>query len=89
MPTHTYISYIMPNEDSELARERVETSISELSEWLANNFLMLNDDKTICLAIGSHFKDPPHLSNLTIGNTEFTKNNSAHNLGVPVILIKL
>ncbi len=68
--------------DSALARERVETYISELREWMAINFLMLNDDKTVFLVIGSHFKDPPHLSNLTIGSTEITKSNSARNLGV-------
>ncbi len=72
-----------PNpEDSELARERVETCISELREWMAMNFLMLNDDKTVCLVIGSCFKDPPHLSNLTIASMEITKSNSAGNLGV-------
>ncbi len=37
-----------PNpEDSESARERVETCISELREWMVINFLMLNDDKTV------------------------------------------
>ncbi len=34
------------------------------------------------LVIGSCFKDPPHLSNLTIGSTEITKSNSARNLDV-------
>ncbi len=71
-----------PNpEDSELARERVETCISELREWMAINFLMFNDDKTVFLVSGSCFKDPPHLSNLTIASMEINKSNSARNFG--------
>ncbi len=43
--------------------------------------------KTVFLVIGSSFKDPPYLSNLTIAsmeitNTEITKSNSARNLVV-------
>ncbi len=72
-----------PNpEDSELARERVETCISELREWMAISFLMLNDDKTVFLVIGSCFKDRPHVRNLTIGSTHISMSNSARNLGV-------
>ncbi len=80
--TTSYIIFKSNPEDSELARERVENCNSELREWMTINFLMLNDDKTVFLVIGSRFKDPPHLSNLTISSTEITKSNSAHNLGV-------
>ncbi len=45
---------------------------------MAMYFLVLNDDKTVFLVIGSCFKDPPHLSNLIIGSTEITKSISAH-----------
>ncbi len=80
--TTSYIWSSSLRQDSELARERVETYISDLREWMAINFLMLNDDKTVFLVIGSCFKDPPLLSNLTIGSNEITKSNSARNLGV-------
>ncbi len=76
-----YLVFNLNPGDSELARERVETHISELCEWMAINFLMFNDNKTVVLVIASHFKDPPHLSNPTIGSTVITKSNSARNRG--------
>ncbi len=65
--------------------ERVETSISELREWMATIFLMLNLDKIVFVVIGSCIKHPPLLIILTIGSTVITKSNSVCNLGITFV----
>ncbi len=43
----TQLYLVFKHNLDELARERVETCISELREWTVIKFLMINDDKTI------------------------------------------
>ena len=63
--------------------KRIEACICEIRQWMQDNFLKLNDEKTEFLLIGSRQQmskvSVPHI---TIGDSDVTPATSARNLGV-------
>ncbi|XP_046555665.1 G-protein coupled receptor 54-like [Haliotis rubra] len=77
-----YIS-IKPSEVSQ-GVHKIERCIMDIREWMAVNYLKLNDSKTQFLAIGSRQqlqKMPPGIT-LKIGTEDVKTSNSARSLGI-------
>ena len=78
--TQLYISFT-PS-DCPTATSRLEACISEIRDWMKNNFLKLNDSKTEFLTFGSRHQlaKVPTLS-INIGDTTVPAASSARNIG--------
>ena len=61
---------------------RLENCIRETSEWMTNNFLKLNDEKTKITLLGTQ-QQLANISNITIkvGTSEIKSVKSVRNLG--------
>jgi hypothetical protein len=61
----------------------MECCVSEIKEWMRNNLLKLNDEKTEVLVISTpHFRSKFQGSELKIGESNVQASESARNLGV-------
>ena len=62
--------------------DQLQKCISEIKDWMGNNFLRLNDDKTEVLLLGSKhaLSKLPNLS-VTIGETDIVTVPEVRNLG--------
>ena len=79
--TQIYATFNLP--DLELTCTRLERCISDISNWLATNFLKLNSDKTELLLLSSRFsKVDNRLFSLNIAETAIQPKSSARNIGV-------
>ena len=68
-----------PSEATTLTRT-IESCISDVKVWVAQNKLQLNDDKTFLLTGSAPGIDLP--SSLCVGHGDIQFSNAAHNLGV-------
>jgi len=62
-------------------KTRVENCVKEIKEWMAKNFLKLNDDKTELILMRKHTLKESELV-IRIGDHEVTPSTEARNLGV-------
>jgi hypothetical protein len=60
----------------------MEQCVREIREWMAENFLKLNDPKTEFLLIGSRFRPQVSCSHIKIGEEQVVPTASARNLSV-------
>ena len=78
--TQLYISIDLS--DTSQSRIKMEKCIFDIQEWMSNNFLCLNGDKTEVLLLTPKSKDVPniniHIDSDTIGNTQVVKNLGAY-----------
>ena len=65
----------------EEVKTRVENCVKEIKEWMAKNFLKLNDDKTELILMRKHTLNETRLV-IQIGDHEVTPSMEARNLGV-------
>ncbi len=77
-----YIAFKPTLEDVNRAVQITENCLTDLRTWFAQNFLQLNDDKTIFMLIGSKFKLLPKIPYIQVGEIEITPFATATNLGV-------
>ena len=74
-----YIAFKPKPEDVSRAVQITENCLTELCTWFAQNFLQLNDDKTIFMLIGSQFKPLPEIPYIQVGEVEITPSATATN----------
>ncbi len=73
----------LPTEDGiNAAKSDLEACIKAIRQWMADNFLQLNDDKTEFLVICSRYQQRPQFGSLQIGSTEVSESVCARNIGV-------
>ena len=78
-----YITFKTDSDDDTcLAKSRVEHCIEEIDRGMISNKLKLNDDKTELIVFSSKFRPRPCLSNVQIGSECIEHSNTVHNLGV-------
>ncbi len=80
--TQLFLSFDPTQENAESALQRIETCIDEIRQWMSQNFLKLNDDKTEFIIIGSHFqRSKVHIPHIRVGDVNITPGDSVRNLG--------
>lgn len=69
--------------DGNLAKERLEKCIADVSAWMHDNHLKLNHSKTECIVIGSKhtLQQVQNVSELKVGNATVACANSVKNIG--------
>ena len=78
--TQLYIAF--DQDDAVDTIKRIEACVMEIKEWMAMNWLKLNDEKTLSLLLRT--PTVGHLSNISdiiIGDNDITPSPSARNLG--------
>jgi hypothetical protein len=74
-------------QDHEASKQQLESCIAEVRQWMADNMLKLNDDKTEYLVIGSRHmlrQVPESLLSIQVGDKTIAAVSSARNIGVMV-----
>lgn len=71
-----------PKKDLSMSISCLELCVKEVRQWLQNNMLMLNDEKTEVILLGSrhHLKQNPSID-ITVGNSNITSVHCVRNLG--------
>ena len=69
-------------DDVNLAIDRVVSCVSEISCWMEQNDLKLNQQKTDILLIHSRFRDGPALDHLQFGDERISVSDNVTILGV-------
>ena len=81
--TQLYLSFKPDNEASQLAAlVAMEACIEDIRRWMIHDKLMLNDDKTEFLLIGTRRQlEKIQIDNLSIGDSAVPASTLARNLG--------
>jgi hypothetical protein len=75
-----YISFDI--HEAGVATKRIEEAVTTIKEWMSNNFLCLNEDKTEILLIASpSMHKKVNIPHLTIGSEKISPTSSAKNIG--------
>ncbi len=77
-----YIAFKPKPDDVNRAVQITENCLTDLRTWFAQNFLQLNDDKTIFMIIVSKFNLLPEIPYIQVGEVEIIRSATATNLGV-------
>ena len=81
--TQVYISF--KPEDETTVLKQLESCISEIRLWMANNYLKLNDDKTEFMILGSkHSLKNTNVTSITIGDTQVEASTTVKNIGATI-----
>ncbi len=81
--TQLYICFNPTQSSADHVIEQIEACICEIRQWMQDNFLKLNDEKTEFLLIGSrHQLSKVSVPHITIGDSDITPASNARNLGV-------
>ena len=82
--TQLYLELCLDDSSSQTADiRRVERCVADIREWMRNNMLMLNDDKTELLIFHPKSTDPVDLpQGVIVGNSSIPPSKTAKNLGV-------
>lgn len=81
--TQLYTSFSCKNtHDFQVAKQRLESCISDITLWMTANKLKLNNGKSELLLLHSQFRPTPTLPSLTVGEKIIRPTNKARNLGV-------
>ncbi len=67
-----YIAFKPKPEDVNRVLQITDNCLTDLCTWFAQNFLQLNDEKTIFMLICSKFKLLPDISYIQVGEVEIT-----------------
>ena len=71
--------------DQDLTKQRLESCVDEVRNWMANNMLKLNDNKTEYMIIGSRHalnNINENIKTINIGKESIKMSSSARNIGV-------
>jgi len=82
--TQLYVAFKRNCPDANAALTSLEGCIEAVRQWMAHNFLKLNDDKTEFLVIKSkHHRPSPldRISSIHIGDCDIKKSEKARNIG--------
>ena len=79
--TQIYIAF-KPKEGTDDALSKLHQCMSAIRNWMATNFLKLNDDKSECLLLGTA-KNLKNVSigSVKVGNSEIERSDSVRNIG--------
>jgi len=64
------------------AKSSVELCVNDISCWMTNNLLKLNQEKTELIVISLKFRPKPAISYVSVGDEQILSKSSARNLGV-------
>ena len=80
--TQLYFAFEPTTDGSMAAKEKMEACIQDIRQWMAVNFLKLNDDKTEVIVFHSRHHAPPQFNSVNIGLENITASKAARNIGV-------
>ena len=80
--TQMYIT--SPASERQIQLQKLELCIKDIRAWSVENKLLLNDAKTEVIHVSSRFKNPDHLSHVTVGTSHIETVSEARNLGVVI-----
>lgn len=72
-------SYIVTLDE---VRSTIEACVSDINEWMTDNKLKLNNDKTELLILHAHHRPPPSLDSVCAGTELIKASESVRNIGV-------
>ena len=64
------------------AKEKMDACIQDIRQWMAVNFLNLNDDKTEVIVCHSQNHAPPPFNSVNNGLENITASKAARNIGI-------
>ena len=77
-----YVSFKPTQNDADYALNKLESCVSEIREWMTDNFLKLNDDKSEFIVMGSKcLHDKVNIPHFHIGNSSTVPASKVRNLG--------
>ena len=77
-----YVSFKPTQNDADYALNKLESCVSEIREWMTDNFLKLNDDKSEFIVMGSKcLRDKVNIPHFRIGNSSIVPASKVRNLG--------
>ena len=77
-----YVSFNPTQNDSDYALNKLESCVSEIREWMTDNFLKLNDDKSEFIILGSIcLRDKVNIPHFRFGNSSIAPASKVRNLG--------
>ncbi len=80
--TQIYLSMKPGPETTDQAVIKIQNCIREVGQWMASNFLKLNDSKTEVMVFGAKHKLQPLQINIQIGDQPIRPSKTVRNLGV-------
>ena len=81
-----YVSFNYKDQnDLEQVKLRVEACLVDIMNWMSENKLKLNIDKTELLILSSKFRAEPAFPVLTAGSDIITPTSQARNIGVTFV----
>ena len=80
--TQIYIEFDLTTHSADEAKKKMEACVADISKWMRENKLQLNEDKTELIVITpSRQSKKVSVDSVTVGNCEIKPADSAHNLG--------
>ena len=77
-----YVSFKPTQNDADYALNKLESCVSEIREWMTDNFLKLNDDKIEFIVLGSKcLRDKVNIPYFRNGNSSIVPASKIRNLG--------
>ena len=77
-----YVSFKPAQNDADYALKKLESCVTEIREWMTDNFLKLNDDKSEFIVLGSKcLCDKVNIPHFCIGNSSIVPASKVRNLG--------
>ena len=77
-----YVSFKPTQNDADYALNKLESCVTEIREWMTDNFLKLNDDKSEFSVFGSKcLRDKVNIPHFRIGNSSIVPASKVRNLG--------
>lgn len=77
----TQIYVLLDPSDSNEMLDKLELCVSDVRDWMSNNFLKLNDSKTEFMTISGSRGKQPNIDSIKIGNETVNPVPSAKNIG--------
>ena len=80
--TQLYVEFDLTPDSAEEAKIKMESCVADISKWMCENKLQLNEDKTELLVITpSRQSNKASIQSLKIGSCDITPAVTARNLG--------
>ena len=77
-----YVSFKPTQNDADYALNKLESCVSKIGEWMTDNFLKLNDDKSEFIVMGPKcLRDKVYIPNFCPGNSSMVPACKVRNLG--------
>ena len=77
-----YVSFKPTESDADCPLNKLDSCVTEIREWMTDNFLKLNDDKSEFIVFGFKcFRDKVNIHYFRIGNSYIVSASKVCNLG--------